>query len=54
MRGVVVLDEAYVDFAEENAMALSMRHPHVLVSRTFPRPIPCASSASAILWGTRT
>ncbi|MBK9138593.1 MAG: histidinol-phosphate transaminase [Verrucomicrobia bacterium] len=36
-RGVVVLDEAYVDFARENAMALALRHPHVLVSRTFSK-----------------
>lgn len=36
-RGVVVLDEAYVDFAEENAMDLALRHPHVLVSRTFSK-----------------
>jgi histidinol-phosphate aminotransferase len=33
----VVLDEAYVDFARENAMALALRHPHVLVSRTFSK-----------------
>ncbi|HOX01881.1 MAG TPA: histidinol-phosphate transaminase [Candidatus Paceibacterota bacterium] len=36
-RGVVVLDEAYVDFAEENAMELALRHPHVLVARTFSK-----------------
>jgi len=36
-RGVVVLDEAYVDFARENAMALALKHPHVLVSRTFSK-----------------
>ncbi|HLP76107.1 MAG TPA: aminotransferase class I/II-fold pyridoxal phosphate-dependent enzyme, partial [Candidatus Paceibacterota bacterium] len=36
-RGVVVLDEAYVDFAEENAMALALKHPHVLVARTFSK-----------------
>lgn len=36
-RGVVVLDEAYVDFARENAFELSLRHPHVLVSRTFSK-----------------
>ena len=36
-RGVVVLDEAYVDFAVENAMALALKHPHVLVSRTFSK-----------------
>ena len=36
-RGVVVLDEAYVDFADEHAMELALRHPHVLVSRTFSK-----------------
>jgi len=36
-RGVVVLDEAYVDFAEENALALALKHPHVLVARTFSK-----------------
>lgn len=37
MRGVVVLDEAYVDFAPEHAMALALKHPHVLVARTFSK-----------------
>ena len=37
MRGVVVLDEAYVDFAEENALRLALQHPHVIVSRTFSK-----------------
>jgi histidinol-phosphate aminotransferase len=36
-RGVVVLDEAYVDFAGENALALALKYPHVLVSRTFSK-----------------
>ena len=36
-RGVVVLDEAYVDFADEHAMALAFAHPHVLVARTFSK-----------------
>jgi histidinol-phosphate aminotransferase len=35
--GVVILDEAYVDFAKENAMALALKHPHVIVSRTFSK-----------------
>lgn len=35
--GVVVLDEAYVDFAEENAMELALRLPNVIVSRTFSK-----------------
>jgi histidinol-phosphate aminotransferase len=37
LRGVVILDEAYVDFASENAMALALRRPNVLVSRTFSK-----------------
>lgn len=36
-RGVVVLDEAYADFAESNAIALALRHPHVMVARTFSK-----------------
>ena len=36
-RGVVVLDEAYVDFADENAMKLALKYQHVLVARTFSK-----------------
>jgi histidinol-phosphate aminotransferase len=36
-KGVVVLDEAYVDFAKENALALALKFPHVLVARTFSK-----------------
>jgi len=36
-RGVVILDEAYVDFASEHAMKLINRHAHVLISRTFSK-----------------
>jgi histidinol-phosphate aminotransferase len=36
-KGVVVLDEAYVDFANENAMSLALKYPHVLVARTFSK-----------------
>ena len=36
-RGVIVLDEAYVDFARENAIKLALKHPHVLVARTFSK-----------------
>ncbi|HEU5396443.1 MAG TPA: histidinol-phosphate transaminase [Verrucomicrobiae bacterium] len=35
--GVVVLDEAYVDFAQENAMKLALRLPNVIVARTFSK-----------------
>jgi histidinol-phosphate aminotransferase len=36
-KGVVVLDEAYVDFANGNALKLALQHPHVLVARTFSK-----------------
>jgi histidinol-phosphate aminotransferase len=36
-KGVIILDEAYVDFAEENALKLALKYPHVLVARTFSK-----------------
>ncbi len=36
-RGVIILDEAYVDFARENAASLALKHPQVLVARTFSK-----------------
>ena len=35
--GIVILDEAYADFAEENAMELASTLSNVLVSRTFSK-----------------
>ncbi len=37
MHGVVVLDEAYVDFSKQNAMSLALKCPNVLVARTFSK-----------------
>ncbi len=36
-KGIVVLDEAYVDFGKENALRLARKFPHVLVARTFSK-----------------
>lgn len=36
-RGLVILDEAYVDFADENAFELCLTNPHVLIARTFSK-----------------
>lgn len=36
-KGMILLDEAYVDFAEDHALPLALRHPHVLVARTFSK-----------------
>ena len=34
---MTILDEAYVDFANEHALSLAKRFPHVIVSRTFSK-----------------
>jgi histidinol-phosphate aminotransferase len=36
-KGVVILDEAYVDFADGDAMSIALRRPNVLVARTFSK-----------------
>ncbi len=36
-RGVVLIDEAYADFADENCMDLARRHDNVIVSRTLSK-----------------
>lgn len=35
--GVVVVDEAYVDFADADCVSLALTHPNVLVTRTFSK-----------------
>lgn len=35
--GIILLDEAYANFAEENAMSLALKFPNVLVARTFSK-----------------
>ena len=37
LKGVVVLDEAYVDFAPGDAMSMALKHRNVLVARTFSK-----------------
>ena len=36
-KGLVLVDEAYADFAPENAMSLATKHENVLVARTFSK-----------------
>ena len=36
-KGIVIFDEAYVDFAGENALDLALKFSHVLVARTFSK-----------------
>lgn len=37
LSGILVIDEAYVDFAEENSLALVRRYENVVVTRTFSK-----------------
>ena len=36
-KGGIVLDEAYVDFAQENAAALALKYSNVIIARTFSK-----------------
>jgi histidinol-phosphate aminotransferase len=42
VRGLLVVDEAYVDFAPQSALALVRRHPRVMVVRTFSKAFSLA------------
>jgi histidinol-phosphate aminotransferase len=48
-----VLDEAYADFAAENALALALAHPHVLVARTFSKAFSLCFQRVGYLVGHR-
>ncbi|HLZ54784.1 MAG TPA: aminotransferase class I/II-fold pyridoxal phosphate-dependent enzyme [Verrucomicrobiae bacterium] len=52
-KGVVMLDEAYVDFAEENAMKLALKYPHVIVARTFSKAYSLCFQRVGYLVGPR-
>lgn len=43
-RGVVLIDEAYADFAEWNCMDMALRYPRVLVSRSFSKSYSLAGA----------
>jgi histidinol-phosphate aminotransferase len=49
--GVLVVDEAYVDFARESAMALVLRHPNVVVLRTFSKSFSLAGLRIGLAFG---
>jgi len=51
VRGVLVIDEAYVDFAEENALALVHQYPHVVVLRTFSKSFSLAGLRIGLAFG---
>ena len=42
MRGILVLDEAYVDFAEDNGLSLLQQYPNLIITRTFSKSMALA------------
>jgi histidinol-phosphate aminotransferase len=53
-RGVIVLDQAYVDFGSENALSLGLKHPHVLVAFTFSKAYSLCFQRIGYLVGHKT
>jgi histidinol-phosphate aminotransferase len=49
--GVLVVDEAYVDFARESALPLVRRHEHVVVLRTFSKAFSLAGLRVGLAFG---
>jgi len=54
LRGVLLIDEAYADFAGENAASLFKRHPNVLVTRSFSKSYSLAGMRVGFALGSRT
>jgi histidinol-phosphate aminotransferase len=52
VRGVLVIDEAYVDFADETALALVHQYPHVVVLRTFSKSFSLAGMRIGLAFGS--
>jgi histidinol-phosphate aminotransferase len=49
--GVVVVDEAYIDFGGKSALAMLGDHPNMLVSRTFSKSFSLAGLRLGLLFG---
>lgn len=52
-RGLVVVDEAYADFARANCLALARRMPNVVVLRTLSKSFSLAGLRLGLLFGPR-
>jgi len=51
-QGLVVVDEAYADFAEENAVPLLAEHPNLCITRTFSKSYGLAGLRVGYLLGS--
>jgi histidinol-phosphate aminotransferase len=50
--GLLVVDEAYADFADQNALELARRIPNVVVLRTFSKSYSLAGMRVGLLFGS--
>lgn len=53
LRGVLVIDEAYVDFADDDCASLAARFPNVLVTRSFSKSYSLAGMRVGFCLGHR-
>lgn len=51
VRGILVIDEAYVDFADETALPLLRKYPHVVILRTFSKSFSLAGMRIGLACG---
>jgi histidinol-phosphate aminotransferase len=49
--GILVIDEAYVDFADETALPLLHKYPHVVILRTFSKSFSLAGLRIGLAFG---
>lgn len=49
--GILVIDEAYIDFAEETALPLVHKYPHVVILRTFSKSFSLAGMRVGLAFG---
>ena len=51
VRGILVVDEAYVDFADETALPLLYKYPHVVILRSFSKSFSLAGLRLGLAFG---
>jgi len=51
VRGILVVDEAYVDFADETALPLLHQYPHVVILRSFSKSFSLAGLRLGLAFG---
>ena len=51
VHGILVIDEAYIDFADETALPLIHKYPHVVILRTFSKSFSLAGMRVGLAFG---